>query len=41
MESTNIYEQEKGLAVLDYQNYPEAIQEYMAMEEAFLLKHLL
>lgn len=40
MESTNIYEQDKGLALLDYQNYPEAIQEYMALEEAFLFKHL-
>ncbi|MEB3182132.1 MAG: class I SAM-dependent methyltransferase [Nostocaceae cyanobacterium] len=40
MASTNIYQQAKGLALIDHQNYPEGIKEYMALEEAFLLNNL-
>lgn len=40
MASPNIYEQEKGLSLLNPQNYPEGIQEYMALEEAFLASNL-
>ncbi|GET42925.1 class I SAM-dependent methyltransferase [Microseira wollei] len=40
MASTNIYEQEKGRGLLDRQKYPEGIQEYMALEEDFLLNNL-
>lgn len=40
MKNTTIYEQEKGLKMLDHQNYHEGIKEYMRLEEAFLLKNL-
>lgn len=40
MPITNIFEQEKSLIILNHQNYPEGIQEYMALEEAFVLNNL-
>lgn len=40
MATTNIYAQEKGLSILDHKNYPQPIQEYLKLEESFLLNHL-
>ena len=40
MQTTNIYEQQKGLSLLNHQKYPEGIKEYMRLEEAFLTSNL-